>query len=77
MYHLPVLPDQVRLAIVTFAADVELVVDGISNEPITKCELFQEGGYWGKVIYNTEYVYSEDTYICCRRLQYEKGFNKS
>ena len=63
MYHLPVLPDQVRLAIVTFAADAELVVDGISNEPFTKCELCQEGGYWEKVIYNTEYVYSEDGYI--------------
>ena len=62
MHHLPVFPDQVRLAIGTFAADAEVVVDGISSEPFTKCDFFQEGGYWEKVIYKAEYVYSNDTY---------------
>ena len=62
MYHIPVFSDQVRIAIVTFATDVDVIVDGISLDPITKCDLFKEKGYWDKVLYKLQYIESNGQY---------------
>ena len=62
MYHLPVFPDQVRIGIATFATDIDVIVDGISSNPITKCDLFKENGYWDKVLYKVQYIESNGKY---------------
>ena len=58
MYHLPVHPDQVRVAIATFAVDVTVTTDGISRgrSHLTKCDLFTPGGAWDAVLYKVQYV---------------------
>ena len=62
MYHLPVFPDQVRIGIATFATDIDVIVDGISSNPITKCDIFEENGYWDKVLYKVQYIESNGKY---------------
>ena len=78
MYYLPLLPDQVRLAIVMFSADeAELVVDGIYKEPFNKCDFFSKTGYWDKVIYKTKYTYSEGKYLLADEVTEGTGLEKA
>ena len=63
MYHLPVFSTQVHIAILTFATDVDVIVDGISsNKHVTKCDIFKENGYWDKVLYKLQYIESNGKY---------------
>ena len=67
MYHLPVQPERLRLAIATFAVDVDVKVDGISERTsqITKCDIFNNdaSAYWNDVIFKVTYMKRNGTYI--------------
>ena len=62
-YHLPVNPDQLRIALVTFAVDVDVIVDGITGNPISKCDIFKENGYWDEVVYKVQYLQTQQGYV--------------
>ena len=66
MYHLRVHREKLRIAIATFAVNVDVIVDGISQgkPQVTKCDLFNDNGkaYWNNVIYNVTYNLSDGEY---------------
>ena len=63
MYHLPVHPERLRIAIITFAMDNDIILDGISprNSQMTKCSIFndEDNLHWKDVVYKVKYEYSD------------------
>ena len=63
MYHLPVHPERLRIAIITFAMDNDIILDGISpsNSQMTKCDIFndEDNFHWNDVVYKVKYESSD------------------
>ena len=59
MYHLPVHPERLRIAIITFAMESDIILDGISDKDslMTKCDIFndEDNFHWKDVIYKVKY----------------------
>ena len=62
MHHLPVHPERLRIAVITFAMDTEIIIDGISNSNrMTKCDIFndEDNYHWNDIIYKVQYDLSD------------------
>ena len=42
LYHVNMAPNQTRIAVVTFASSPSIIFDGITGQPVEKCDLFED-----------------------------------